>query len=85
MTCDYMGMAEVSEGEFNSFLSGKEFVREQGFWFHSTIYKINGEAVAYMETSSYGAPTEYRVKNGTMNFPTINLVGEIIKSKEKNG
>ena len=57
-------MKEVTKEEFDDFLKDKQYTRDQGMWFHSENYIDHNtkEIIAYFESSSYGAPTIYKIK-----------------------
>lgn len=74
-------MKTVSKNEFHQYFQDKQFTREQGECFHSEYYLVDGEKLGYLETSSYGAPAIYQLKYGTVNFETINFIGNIIKNR----
>lgn len=64
-----------------------ELKKEQGDWFHSDFwYNEKGESVAYMETSSWGAPDVYMLTTGGMpqcNVETINIVTSLFNKKQR--
>jgi len=69
----------------------KTVVREQavdhyaGSMMHEDLYlDAQGNTIASILTSSWGAETEYKVdeKFGYLNREAINLIGAIIKNKE---
>lgn len=57
-------MKEVNEKEFNEFMQNKKVKKVQGDYFHSNYYvDENNIKIAYVETSSWGAPTIYKINN----------------------
>lgn len=57
-------MKQVDETEFREFLNGKLYTRIQGEIFHSVYYiDLDNIKIAYMETSSWGAPDLYMINN----------------------
>lgn len=58
-------MKEVTKEEFDDFLKGKDYISRLGEWTHSEyLIDINtGEDIAYCESSSYSAPTIYKIKD----------------------
>ena len=75
-------MKQVTKDEFWSYFQDKNYTTTQGEWFHSDDFIVDDEVVGYMETSSYGAPTVYKLKYGTSNSETISLIGSIISAKQ---
>lgn len=57
-------MKEVTKEEFDKFLENKDCISRCGEWTHSEyLIDINtGEEIAYCESSSYSAPTIYKIK-----------------------
>ena len=57
-------MKEVTKEEFDKFLENKDYISRLGEWMHSEyLIDINtGEEIAYNESSSWGAPTIYKIK-----------------------
>lgn len=76
-------MKQVTKDEFWSYFQNKNYIKRQGDAFHSEYFIVDSEVVGYMETSSYGAPTVYKLKYGTVNSEAISLVGSIISAKTK--
>ena len=72
---------EVTKEEFYNYFTNKVFTVVPGEWFHSHYYLIGEEKVGYVATSSWSPLVEYKLKYGTCNSETINLVGSIIKQK----
>lgn len=58
-------MTQVNGREFDEFLNDKKYTTVQGNVTHSTYYvdKETGVKIAYIETSSYGAPTLYMIND----------------------
>jgi len=57
-------MTQVDEKEFREFLTGKLYERVPGDITHSVYYiDLDGNKIAYMETSSYGAPDLYMIND----------------------
>lgn len=75
-------MKQVTKDEFWSYFQDKNYTTTQGEWFHSDDFIVDNEVVGYMETSSYGASTVYKLKYGTANSETISLIGSIISAKQ---
>ncbi len=84
------GMVEVLSKSFYDFINSRDDLKViQGDWTHSD-YWVNGEGekLAYMETSSYGAPPVYKLKEGLGGMPacnqnTINVVASLFKKKQQ--
>ena len=54
---------QVGKEEFWEFVKNNTTTFIKGEWFHSEYYlDKNNNKVAYIETSSYGAPTIYEIK-----------------------
>lgn len=57
-------MTQVDEQEFREFLNGKIYTKKQGDMFHSEYYEdLDGIKIAYIETSSYGAPDLFMIED----------------------
>lgn len=56
-------MIQVTKERFNKFLLNKEYEVRPGIWIHSLVYfcKNTGKQLAYLETSSWGAPDVYMI------------------------
>lgn len=77
-------MTVVNEGEFWKYFKDKKYTVKQGGWFHSDLFIVDGEEVGYRETSSWGANDIYKLKYGTVNTETMNLISDIIWQKENS-
>jgi len=58
-------MTQVDKEEFENFLKDKDYKTELGEYFHSTYYvdNITGIKIAYLETSSWGAPDLFMIND----------------------
>jgi len=74
-------MKTVTKQEFLEYFEDRIYTTEQGCVFHSTNFIVEGEVVGYMETSSWGTFSIYKLKYGTVNSETISFIGNIIKNK----
>lgn len=76
---------EVTRKSFYDYIEGKDLTIENGDMVHQSLYiDSEGEVVASMLTSSYGASTEYRIKEGGYpieNQNTINVVSALFSKK----
>lgn len=57
-------MKEVTKEKFDEFLKDKMYLRRQGMFMHSEDYVDfeSREVIAYYESSSYGAPDIFKIK-----------------------
>jgi hypothetical protein len=79
------GFIRVTYQEFKKFIEEEAVDRCQGEVFHSNYYKDkNGDKIAYIETSSWGAPDIYEIKADPTEFidnnnlQVINLISQLI-------
>jgi len=81
MIMRFSTMATVSKEHFDAFMKNKIVERVQGESFHSDYYvDENGDAIAYVETSSWSQNVQYRIKaEYTTNTETIDIVTKMIK------
>lgn len=58
-------MIQVTRERFYKFLNENPHEVIEGLWMHSNFYicKKTGNKIAYMETSSYGAPPVYKIES----------------------
>ena len=58
-------MTQVDRKEFYEFLKDKDYIIERGDIFHSEYYvdRHTGIKIAYIETSSYGAPDLFMIND----------------------
>jgi len=81
MIMRFSTMATVSKEHFDAFMKNKIVERVQGESFHSDYYvDENGDAIAYVETSSWSQNVQYCIKaEYTTNTQTTDIVSNIIK------
>jgi hypothetical protein len=80
------GLHQVTRASFEAYIEGKNLTQTSGTIMHQTLYlNDKEEIVASVLTSSYGAPPEYRIKEGGIpieNQETINVVASLFKKKQ---
>lgn len=76
-------MRQVSRQVFNNFLKVKKTKTVRGDYIHSEYWvDEDNNKIAYMETSSWGAPDVYMIEDDLAdNFETTNLITNILNSK----
>lgn len=76
-------MKQVSKQVFNNFLEAKNFIRIAGEYFHSEYWvDENNNKMAYLETSSWGAPDVYMIESDSVgNMETMNLINNILNKE----
>jgi hypothetical protein len=79
---DLRTYTDVDAQQFSEFIDKHELTPVQGAMFRSSFYlNKDGQILAYRETSSYNSNIKYKIKTED-NFETLNLVKNIINSKE---
>ncbi len=69
------GLQEVPYQVFCEYLKNKNYKTVQGSIFHSTVYlDKNGKTIAYKETSSWGAPDIYKIKDNSGKYVNLNTL-----------
>lgn len=76
---------QVTRASFEAYIEGKDLTQVSGNMMHQTLYlNKDEEVVASVLTSSWGAPPEYRIKEGGIpieNQNTINVVAQLFNKK----
>jgi len=76
-----MKLINVNSDRFWKFVKLKNLKEIQGEWFHSSYFIDEKEnKLAYLETSSWGASTVYKII-GEENEETLNFITDIINGK----
>ncbi len=72
-------MIQVTKERFYHFLRDRVYYVTDGEWFHSKYFVCpgTGEKIAYLETSSWGAPDVYKIESrdeNEGNYTTIEFI-----------
>lgn len=73
-------MRQVTKQVFNNFLKDKNVKRIAGDYFHSEYWiDENNNKIAYLETSSWGAPDVYMIESDDIEYlETMELINNIL-------